>query len=336
MRAHAKWTLSLSALLLFTVASRAQEAVPDTTAGAVVMRGPDGPGFGGPFVERMELLGFGDFHGGKVVTGAPFSAVALGETKQTLADGTTISRKFQSNVYRDGEGRFRKEVTLPALGPLAASGRPHSFIIIQDPVAGGGYILEPDEKVAHKLPPRKGGKGEKGGPGGGLGLQKFTADSDGNMKYQKFSSDSDADVKKDSLGTQTINGVSAQGTRYTRTIPMGEIGNDRALTITKEEWYSPDLQIVVQSKHSDPFLGDTTYTVTNIQRPAPNARLFTVPADYAVKDGPPAGMPGGRRRGNHAPGEAPPAPGASAPAVSFRALPKRFSPPLTTPSFSSV
>ena len=78
-------------------------------------------------------------HGGKVVTGAPFSAVAVGETKQTLADGTTISRKFQTNLFRDAQGRFRKEVTMPAIGPLAASGKhPRSFVVIQDPVAGGG------------------------------------------------------------------------------------------------------------------------------------------------------------------------------------------------------
>jgi hypothetical protein len=100
----------------------------------------------------MELLGFGD-HGGKVVTGAPFSAVAVGETKQILADGTTITRKFQSNLFRDTQGRFRKEVTMPAIGPLGASGKnPRSFIVIQDPVSGGGFILDPDEKVAHKIP----------------------------------------------------------------------------------------------------------------------------------------------------------------------------------------
>jgi hypothetical protein len=114
-------------------------------------------------------------------------------------------------------------------------------------------------------------------------------------------------VAKESLGTQTINGVSAQGTRYTRTIPAGQIGNDKPLTIVKEEWYSPDLQIVVLSKHSDPFTGTATYAVTNIQRTAPNATLFSVPSGYTVSDAP-IGNRGGKR---HGPGPPAPAPSAS-------------------------
>ncbi len=92
------------------------------------------------------LLGFGGgLHGGKVVKGAPFSAVAVSETTQTLADGNHITRTTQTNLYRDSQGRFRKEVTLSAIGPLAASGQPRSFVEINDPVAGAAYVLEPDQ-----------------------------------------------------------------------------------------------------------------------------------------------------------------------------------------------
>jgi len=42
---------------------------------------------------------------------------------------------------------------------------------------------------------------------------------------------------------------------------------------------------VVQSKHSDPRFGETTYLLTNIQRNEPSANLFTVPSDYTVKEG---------------------------------------------------
>src|SRR5256885_7341571 len=86
-------------------------------------------GEGGAFFENhIELLGFGGgVHGGKVVKGAPFSAVAVSESTQTLADGNHITRKTQTNLYRDSVGRFRKEVSLPAIGPLAASGKPHSL-----------------------------------------------------------------------------------------------------------------------------------------------------------------------------------------------------------------
>lgn len=288
MKVKAKWILGLSPLLVIAAAARSQEPGPE---GQVVIMG-GGPGMGpgpGAFGERMELLGFGGMHSGKVVTGAPFSAVAVNESKQTLADGTTITHKSQANLYRDAEGRFRKEVTPPAIGPLSSNGKPRSFILIHDPVAGASYILNPEGKIAHKLTAKNGGPEGKGHGEAGI-HENFAADGEGNVHYQKFAAGagpgSEANLKKESLGTQTINGIAAQGTRYTRTIPVGEIGNDKALTIVKEEWYSPDLQIVVQSKRTDPMMGEMTYTVTNIQRAAPSTNLFAVPSDYTVKEGP--------------------------------------------------
>src|SRR5437016_12346339 len=95
----------------------------------------------GPIGERIELLGFEGMHGGKVVTGAPFSAIAVSEATQTLGDGNRISRKTQTNLFRDSQGRFRKEVTLPAIGPLATSGQSKSFVMINDTVANENSIL---------------------------------------------------------------------------------------------------------------------------------------------------------------------------------------------------
>jgi hypothetical protein len=250
--------------------------------------GPVTVAFGG----EVELLGFAGLHGGKVVKGAPFSAVSTGETKQTLADGTTITHKFQSTLYRDAEGRFRKEMSLPAIGPLAASGKPHTVITIFDPVAGTAYDLDPDQKVAYKLPAHRGGHAEGkfttgGGPGPGPGGDvRFEAGAGGVVRFEKFGAEDSANLKTDALGTQTVNGVNAEGTRYTRTIPVGQIGNDKALNIVKEEWYSPDLQIIVQSKRVDPMFGQTVYSLTEIQRNAPNPNLFVVPSDYTVKEGP--------------------------------------------------
>jgi hypothetical protein len=254
-----------------------------------------GPGFGGPF--GMELLGFGGMHGGKVVTGAPFTATAVGESNRTLADGTKISQKVQSTVYRDAQGRVRKETTLPAIGPLAASGSPKSLVFIHDPVAGTGYVLDVSQKIAHKLPqhPQK---------------NDDAKNADADAARQRWAGRSgEANLVKESLGSQTINGVAAEGTRYTRTIPAGHMGNDKPVIIVNEEWYSPDLQMIVQSKRSDPFVGESTYNVTNIQRTAPNAALFAVPPDYTVKDAPAhMGKRAFRRKGG-----APPAPDGSAP-----------------------
>jgi hypothetical protein len=88
------------------------------------------------------------------------------------------------------------------------------------------------------------------------------------------------------LGSQTMEGVIVSGVRTTHTIPAGQIGNDRPITIVTEVWTSPDLKTVVYSKRSDPRMGEQTFHLTNIVRTEPNPSLFTVPADFKIVDGP--------------------------------------------------
>jgi len=290
---NGKWILSVftAALLSSAVALNAQEPPPGPPQDE---RMP-----GGPLGARMKILGFEEMHPGKVVTGAPYSAVGVTETTQTLADGTTIDRKIQANIFRDGQGRVRRETTLPVIGPLVASGKSNSFVMIHDPVAGTAFILHPDTKIADQLPaPHHGQKNP------GALQDKFEAHIQQEI--------ANGTVKKEDLGTQTINGVAAQGTRYTHTIPAGQIGNDKPISAVTERWYSADLQVVVKSTRTDPRFGSTTYTLTNIQRQEPAATLFAVPSDYTVRQGHPHGR-GNMRYGpaGQAPaGVAPPPPGA--------------------------
>jgi hypothetical protein len=243
---------------------------PSAGAGVGVLAHGEGPEAFVQMGEGIELLGFEGLHGGQVVTGAPFSAVALQETNQTLADGNHISRKSQVNLFRDGQGRFRKEVTLSGFGPLAASGQPRSFVVINDPVANESFVLHPETKAAEKM-----GRPFRGmGPIKGAIKQKMTA-----REQEEIASGA---LKKEDLGTQTIAGVSAQGTRLTRTIPAGQIGNEKPIVIVRETWFSNDLQIVVMSKRTNPWSGESTYTLTSIQRTEPAASLFSVPSDYTV------------------------------------------------------
>ena len=95
---------------------------------------------------------------------------------------------------------------------------------------------------------------------------------------------SDAEVNRESLGAQMIEGVQAEGTRITFTIPAGKIGNDRPIVTVNERWYSPELQAVVVSKNLDPRSGDTIYRLTNISRSEPDPSLFQVPGDYTIKE----------------------------------------------------
>ena len=267
MRSLLKTISPLAMAVLFSAGAFGQQAPPPPDV--MTQQPPEGPGPGAPGFHRMELLGFAGMHGGKVVTGAPFTGTAITQFTHTLADGTTITNKTQVTLYRDGQGRFRKEGSMPLFGDLAES-QSHTFVVIQDPVAGKGYFLNPEKKVAHVMD--NPGRGKRGG---------------GAPSIEPSDEPVNPNVTKESLGTQTINGISAQGTRFTRTIPAGKIGNDKPITITREVWYSPDLQMVVQSKHSDPRFGETTYSLTSIQRGEPAANLFTVPSDYTVKEGGP-------------------------------------------------
>ena len=88
------------------------------------------------------------------------------------------------------------------------------------------------------------------------------------------------------LGSQTMEGVLVNGVRTTHTIPAGQIGNERAITIVTEVWTSPDLKTVVYSKRSDPRMGEQTFRLTNIVHAEPSPSLFTVPADFKIVKGP--------------------------------------------------
>jgi hypothetical protein len=89
---------------------------------------------------------------------------------------------------------------------------------------------------------------------------------------------------REDLGQQTVEGVLAAGTRTTRVIPAGAIGNLQPIKVISEEWMSPDLKVLVMTKHSDPRTGETIYRLSNIVRAEPDHALFTVPADYTLRE----------------------------------------------------
>ena len=85
-----------------------------------------------------------------------------------------------------------------------------------------------------------------------------------------------------------MEGVLVNGVRTTRTIPAGQIGNDKPISIVTEVWTSPDLKTIVYSKRSDPRMGEQTFQLTNIVRAEPDASLFTVPAGFQNRGRPSA------------------------------------------------
>jgi len=89
---------------------------------------------------------------------------------------------------------------------------------------------------------------------------------------------------EETLAPRTLEGVGVAGRRLRTTIAAGAIGNEWPLTITSEEWTSPELQILVLTDRKDPRLGDSTYRLLHISREEPAASLFQVPSDYTIKE----------------------------------------------------
>jgi hypothetical protein len=247
----------------------------------------------------------------KVVKGAPYSAEAVTETVQTLADGNRIVRKSSAKIYRDTEGRTRRDQKLTAIGPFATNGDTPQMSSINDPVSGVSYTLDQRSHTARKLLLKRPGAAPSGhwetpapgavnvapkvaGPmeqsrvvivGDGPGMGAMSSE----MHVRHGGGPEGKEMPKpvvESLGKQTVEGVEAEGTRTTFTIPAGEIGNERPIQIVNERWYSPELQTVVMTRRTDPLAGETTYRLTNINRSEPDHSLFEVPADYKVKEGP--------------------------------------------------
>jgi hypothetical protein len=244
-----------------------------------------------------------------IVKGAPFSAEAISESVQVLADGNKISRSFTTRMFRDGEGRFRREGG--GSGAVGSGGSGFTFVTgssalgfqdtisIFDPVSNLRYILNPSTKTTRRMSVH---------PGTAEGAFIVNSQSmshavktqiETNVAKQThvivqptlaatavvggFSyATNNSTGKSESLGTRNFEGVEAEGTRTTTTIAAGTIGNERDIEIIYERWYSKDLQLIVHSRHSDPRFGEQIYRLTNINRSEPDRSLFTPPADYKI------------------------------------------------------
>ena len=235
---------------------------------------PPAPPHGGMFLggpgSPVGMMG-GEFGEGKAVTGAPMSGVLVVTRDTTLADGNRIHSETQTKVYRDSQGRVRRELAVDLLTPATGSVK-HNVVLIIDPVARQRFLLNPDNKTAREMPMRG---SHHGGP-----------DHPGAMRGPGGPGEPGS-VTKEQLGTKTVNGMQAEGVRVTRTIPAGAIGNDKPINVVTERWYSSDLQIPIMTVHNDPMMGTVTTTLTNVTRGDPDASLFQVPSDYKVDSGKP-------------------------------------------------
>ncbi len=231
----------------------------------------------------------------RITPGRPYSADAITESTQVLVDGNRIVRKGVTRIYRDSEGRTRRE-------QMNDNGVVESVSIV-DPIAHTSFVLQPQTRIAYSE-----GGGRMGAPFR-METDKIRAELVERGKTERARVEPDkqseqsvalprsaapmaggrgriggpGETQREDLGTQTVEGVAATGTRTTTTIAAGAIGNLQPIKIVSEQWFSADLQVLVLTKYSDPRTGETTYRLANIVRAEPDRSLFTVPPDYTVK-----------------------------------------------------
>jgi hypothetical protein len=279
----------------------------------------------------------------RLTKNAPYSAEAVTESVQLLADGNRIVTKNATRVFRDNEGRTRRE-------QLNAAGTDVVTINISDPVAGTTYVLDPASRMAYRnglimsTPMVAVGARARGSVSATQtaegGVMVMTREIEAPSTDAKASAEAKATAEsqftkvetsnpderalkgwleagtaaspdagrgggatfvaggvlpariaeaigqttKEELGQQTIEGVTAVGTRSTTEIAAGTIGNEQPIKIVSEQWFSPDLQVLVLTKHTDPRVGETVYRLVGIVRADPARSLFELPPDYTLKE----------------------------------------------------
>lgn len=256
------------------------------------------------------------------VTGAPYSAETVRESIQVLADGNRIVRRSASRVYRDGKGRTRREDLGPdgqVLG-VTISDPAGGGSVVLDPAANTAHrtgvatfvsstgvaervstergvtiYYAPESKQHAELKVIKeaqlGAKQEaeqktaqQTGSTVHVTASHATINTAGAATWVAAGAGGPASAaSKQDLGEQMMEGVAVKGTRTTTVIPAGAFGNELPITVTSEEWFSPDLQVLVMTKHADPRTGETTYRLTDITRSEPDPSLFQLPAGVTIK-----------------------------------------------------
>ena len=197
----------------------------------------------------------------------PYSGIEVEKSALTLADGNHMTRTVKTRVYKDGEGRTRKEI-------LMDTGEPERVgqITIYDPDTGTTYYLNPSDHTARKQvveKPANPGATREYKPQ----LERRPPPEVEAMKPE---------MRTESLGEKTIEGYRVLGSRTIITHPAGAFGFERPVVETWESWTSPALHATLESTRDDPRAGKIVTRLTEISGDDPPASLFQVPPDYTI------------------------------------------------------
>lgn len=205
------------------------------------------------------------------VIGAPFSGVRSQQAAKSFVDGNRIDSGGSVRLYRDGRGRTRVEREVspemaarsPRLGPVE--------ITINDPVSGDRYELNPQSKTCIVF---------KGGAMPAYPLQPEAPGVFVMFARHLYGVEDPGWSKPESLGEKSIDGVRAVGARRVYTIPVGTLGNEKPIVLTVEQWFAPELGLVIAKSGRASLGGQFSNQVENIVKGEPDPSLFTIPSDY--------------------------------------------------------
>lgn len=298
MRTRIFWIATLSIIVTVFVGAmttlHSRQFAADTTVQGVTATVSDQP----KQVPRATSASFLEMDGlefeRKVVKGAPFSATLVIETIQSLPNGSSNTSKTVSLIYRDAQGRTRRDRMPSHPREVPIGNTASELTTINDPVTGFFYILEPRAKIARKGTLSShvdqdsdsgtviGQSASSDKPAGSSQMLPVPATSEARQKLERSDTSSSVEPKREILGHREIEGLSAEGTRITMSIPAVKTGNGRSVETVVERWYSADLKTVVLIQRSDPRFGSSVLRLTSIQRAAPAARLFNVPSEFKI------------------------------------------------------
>jgi hypothetical protein len=240
-----------------------------------------------PVHRAIQAHGPGPAAPGQAVTGVPYSGVGTTEIVQTLADGNRIVRRNTMRYFRDSQGRTRTEYELSAVGPFTVDGA-GTVVMINDPVSKQRYVLHPDRKVVATMPVAVLPLESEGSPvaAGVISGDAVSGHATPMMPVPGCTSSHSLPAEPMPLGERVIEGLRVVGSRVEFEIAAGSIGNEQPITVRSEQWFSPELGVVIESVHQDPMMGEIHYKLEQISRAEPDPSLFKPPADYAEHEAP--------------------------------------------------
>ncbi len=245
---------------------------------------------------------FPDFFSTETIKNAPVSARITVRSVQELVDGNRIVHNNVIVLYRDKEGRVRREHEADPMGNQAIS--------LSDPQRNRVVMLHPHNKTAIKLPVASNFtnisqpfidvsnlQSDPGVPRDELNFSSpvpehaqidvqasvFVEPTGGHaFPGPSIMAFSPGKTTVESLGQDTLDGVRVEGKVRVTTHEADSIGNEKEIIVIKKTWYAPELHMMLRSEEVDPRFGRIIYRAEILSTDEPDPSLFEVPKGYQV------------------------------------------------------